>query len=69
LRKQTIYLYFFLLFYQTRNLLGVFEKDAWMLKGFAQHYHRCCDRVHRAQVSISNFKDYSVLGRKIKQKY
>ncbi|XP_064632170.1 DCC-interacting protein 13-alpha-like isoform X2 [Lineus longissimus] len=38
---------------QTRNLLGVFEKDAWMLKGFAQHYHRCCDRVHRAQCELS----------------
>ena len=34
---------------QTRNLLHVFEKDAFTLKKYTVGLHNCCQRVMKAQ--------------------
>ena len=45
-----LYLYIFVFLFQTRSLLGVFEKDAHLLRGFSTNLHKCCTRILNAQV-------------------
>jgi len=50
-----IIVYFCALF-QTRNLLGVFERDSDLLRSYVLNLHRCCNRVLTAQVCFWTFK-------------
>ena len=36
-------------YFQTRNLLSVFEKDAMVLRKYSVGLHNCCQRVMSAQ--------------------